>query len=98
MKSITFIIFSLLILIGTSSVYAKSCYSDFNCGMGAACVKEPFKNRGVCMKTTNNFGVRTYNAPSTNSLGTKTSGSCTFNTDCPIGFKCDRRYKECVKR
>ena len=50
------------------------------------------------MKTTNNYGVRTYNTPSTNSLGTKSSGSCSFNTECPIGFKCDRRYKECVKR
>ena len=50
------------------------------------------------MQTTNNYGVRTYNSPSTNSLGTKTSGSCTFNTDCPIGFKCDRKYKECIKR
>ena len=50
------------------------------------------------LKTVNNYGVRTYNSPSTNSIGVKTSGSCTFNTDCSIGFKCDRKYKECVKR
>jgi len=99
MKKIMFsLILSVFFMSNIQTLYAKSCYSDFNCGMGGACVKEPFKNKGVCMKTTNSYGVRTYNAPSTNSLGTKSSGSCSFNTDCPIGFKCDRRYKECVKR
>jgi len=97
-KVLIALLFSLFFLTTTNTVYAKSCSSDFSWGMGSACVKEPFKNRGVCMKTTNNYGVRTYNTPSTNSLGTKSSGSCSFNTECPIGFKCDRRYKECVKR
>jgi len=82
----------------TSYSIAKSCSSDFSCGMGYTCVKQPFKMSGTCMKTVNNYGVRTYNSPSTNSIGVKTSGSCTFNTDCSIGFKCDRKYKECVKR
>ena len=99
MKKIIFsLILSVFFLANIQAVYAKSCSSDFSCGMGSACVKEPFKTRGVCMKTTNSYGVRTYDAPSTSSIGSKTSGSCTFNTDCPTRYKCDRRYKECVKR
>ncbi len=89
----TFLFFSF-----TGNSISKSCSSDFSCGMGYTCVKQPFKMSGTCMKTVNNYGVRTYNSPSTNSIGVKTSGSCTFNTDCSIGFKCDRKYKECIKR
>ena len=97
-KILITLLFSLFFLTTNNIAYAKSCSSDFSCGTGSACVKEPFKTRGVCMKTTNSYGVRTYNAPSTSSIGSKTSGSCTFNTDCPTRYKCDRRYKECVKR
>jgi hypothetical protein len=54
MKKIMFsLILSVFFLSNIQTVYAKSCYSDFNCGMGGACVKEPFKNKGVCIKTTN---------------------------------------------
>lgn len=91
-------LFFLFIISYAGNSIAKSCTSDFSCGMGYQCVKEPFKMSGVCMKTVNNYGVQTYNSPSTNSVGVKTSGSCNFNTDCPVGFKCDRNYKECVKR
>ncbi len=85
-------------LIFTNQSFAKSCSSDFSCRMGEVCVKEPYKSRGVCMKSVNQYGTRVYNAPSTSSIGTRSSSDgCTFNTDCPIGFKCDRKLKYCVK-
>ena len=77
---------------------AKSCSSDFSCGIGYTCVKDSYKTRGTCMESVNKYGSRVYNMPSTSSVGPNmSSGDCKFNTDCPIGFKCDRRAKVCVK-
>lgn len=76
------------------------CTSDFNCGIGNKCVKAPLKSRGICMKSVDEFGLKNYNLPSTDSVGVNLNldGQCSFNTDCPIGFKCDRNYKACVKK
>ena len=76
------------------------CTSDYNCGVGYKCVKAPLKNRGVCMKSVNEFGVKQFNMPDSNSVGPNLDldGQCTFDTDCPIGFKCDPKYKACIKR
>jgi hypothetical protein len=85
-----------LLHIGVSEA---SCYSDFDCGIGNKCVKQQFQSDGVCMKTVNEYGTQKYDMPKTNSVGPKMdSGSCSFDTDCPIGFRCDRKYKECIKR
>ena len=88
----------LTILFGASMLFA--CSSDFDCDMGASCVKKPYHSDGVCMKNVNEFGTQQYNMPSTDSIGPNmdTDGQCTFSTDCPIGFKCDSNYKVCVKR
>lgn len=78
---------------------AFACSSDYSCGVGYACVKEPYKTRGVCMKTVNEYGIQTFDLPRKRSIGPKMSGEgCTFVTDCPIGFKCDRDLEVCVKR
>jgi hypothetical protein len=78
---------------------AFACSSDFSCRYGESCVKAPFKSRGVCMKSVDKFGTRTFKAPSTNSIGTRMGDDgCRFSTDCPIGFDCDRRLKVCLKR
>ena len=84
----------------SSPVYAKSCSSDYSCGMGYTCVKDLYKSRGTCMKTVNRFGVQQFNSPSSSSIGIRgyNDAQCTFNTDCPIGFKCDRGSKVCIKR
>lgn len=74
-----------------------ACYSDFDCGIGYKCVKAPYNSEGTCMKSVNNFGIQQFNLPSVNSIGPKTSDGCEFDTDCPIGFRCDPYYKECVK-
>ena len=85
-------------LLGTTILF--SCSSDFDCGMGASCVKQAFQSNGICMKNVNEYGVQQYNMPSTDSIGPNMNldGECTFSTDCPIGFKCDSIYKVCVKR
>ena len=83
---------------GTSILFA--CSSDFDCGVGASCVKEVFSSEGVCMKNVNEYATPQYNMPSTNSIGVNmnSDGECSFSTDCPIGFRCDSTYKVCVKR
>ena len=84
--------------ISSTSHIAYACTSDFSCRMGEACVKAPYKTRGTCMSTVNQFGKKTYQRPSTNSVYSgDPDGQCRFSTDCPIGFKCDRRLKACVK-
>jgi len=75
----------------------NSCSSDYSCGIGFSCVKKPFSSSGVCLKTVNSYGTPTYNMPDLNSIGIKTEGSCLFNTDCPIGFRCNSNLKACVK-
>ena len=51
------------------------------------------------MKTVDEYGTRTYNLPSLESVGPRMNDNgCSFSTDCPIGFKCDRRLKVCLKR
>lgn len=97
------ILLVVILLFGLGSVssesFARGCSSDFSCGSGQVCVKAPFKIRGECMKSVNEYGVQTYKRPRTSSVYAGDSeGQCRFNTDCPIGFKCERRLKACIKR
>ncbi len=97
------ILLAAVLLLGLGSFsnesFARGCSSDFSCSFGEVCVKAPYKTRGECMTAVNKYGQKTYQRPSTNSIYAGDSGGqCTFNTDCPIGFKCDRRMKACVKR
>lgn len=85
----------------TPSTYSEGgCTSDYSCGIGFKCVKAPLKSSGVCMKSVDEYGLKQYNLPSSNSVGPNLDldGQCSFDTDCPIGFKCDRNYKACIKR
>jgi hypothetical protein len=82
----------------TTNSSASSCSSDYGCGYGQKCVKAPYESTGVCMKTVNQFGVQEYGTPDSSSIGVNTGNkSCNFDTDCPVGFKCDSKYKACVK-
>ena len=83
----------------TTSSSTDRCTSDFSCSFSEKCVKKPGRYYGICMTEVNRYGTKTYNGPSSSSIGIRSynSSSCTFNTDCPIGFKCDREYKVCVK-
>ena len=82
-----------------STSSSNTCTSDFSCGMGSKCIKKPGRSSGICMTEVNRYGTKTYSSPSSLSVGVRsyTSEACKFNTDCPIGFKCDREYKVCVK-
>ena len=83
-----------------SSSYSgsSSCSSDFSCGSGKKCVKKTGQATGVCMTSTNSYGAKTYSSPSTSSiLPNNNGGGCRYNTDCPVGFRCDISYRACVK-
>ena len=75
----------------------SGCSSDYSCGIGYKCVKAPFEISGICMKSVNEYGIQKYDLPRTNSINIKSKGDCYFNSDCPIGFLCDAKYKACVK-
>ena len=82
----------------TNIINNSGCSSDFQCSMGEKCVKKPYSNNGVCMKTVNRYGVQTYSTPSASSVRPRMGGKqCRFLTDCPIGFQCDMTYNVCVK-
>jgi hypothetical protein len=76
----------------------SDCISDFDCGIGYRCVKAPYKTSGVCMKSVDEFGVQQYDLPRLDSINPRYDGDCDFDTDCPIGFYCHRKFKVCVKR
>jgi hypothetical protein len=88
---------------GTSSTSVElddECWSDFNCSRGFKCVKAPLKSRGTCMRSVDEYGVRQYNLPNTNSIGPNLDldGQCQSPGDCPPGFQCDRTNNACVRR
>ena len=56
------------------------------------------KMEGKCMKAVDEFGVPTYPLPRSDSIMARTERDCYFDTDCPIGFYCDRKYGVCIKR
>ena len=85
-----------LVIVILSSI-GFACYSDFDCGIGYKCVKAPFNTTRVCMKSVNQYGIQQFNMPTFNSMMPKTMGNCQFDMYCPIGFRCDPYYKECVR-
>lgn len=84
----------------SSVLYAEECYSDFNCRFGYQCVKPPLGTEGICMKAVDEYKVPTYPQKDPSSIfpNTNLEGDCRFDTDCPIGFRCDWRYKVCIAR
>lgn len=88
-----------LIIFLLAPVYVwGGCFSDFDCGIGYRCVKALFHTTGVCMKSVDEYGIQQYNLPRLDSIYPKYEGDCDFDSDCPIGFYCHRKYKTCVKR
>jgi hypothetical protein len=95
MRAVLFAIGFAVVLL---SAAAFACNSDFDCGMGYSCVKEPYNSSGVCMENVDEYGIQQFDLPSLDSVGPRMDdGDCTFDTDCPIGFRCDLRYKVCVQ-
>lgn len=83
-----------------SGINLLACSSDYDCGIGNSCVKELYSSDGICMKNVDEFGTPEYSLPDPNSIGPNMDdeGGCTFDTDCPVGFECNSKYKICVKR
>jgi len=100
MKILAYIGCVVCLIIFVPTLGDAGCSSDFSCGIGYKCVKAPFQSSGTCMKVVDEYGLPTYDMPSTDSIGPNmnTEGDCDFDTDCPIGFRCHRKYKVCVKR
>ncbi len=65
------------------------CSNDFECDYGNACVKDSGAFQGVCAKVTNAYGIPTYQAPRSDSIGPGT-GDCSFDTDCGPGWRCQK--------
>ena len=83
-----------------STSQSSGCKSDYECGTGQKCVKAPLNSTGVCLSPVNEFGMPVPpQLPNPNSVfpNYNLTGQCQFDTDCSIGFKCDRKLKACVK-
>ncbi len=83
-----------------NSTVQNGCSNHYGCGIGKKCVKAPFESIGVCMKVVDEYGLPTYDIPKTSGVGVNVDidGDCRVDLDCPTGFKCDTKYKVCVKR
>lgn len=75
----------------------SECMSDFVCSFGQKCVKAPFETSGKCMNIVNEYGIQVMEQPSTDSVGVNMDTGCYSDVNCPIGFRCDTKYKACVK-
>ena len=51
------------------------------------------------MDSVNSLGMKQYELPNPDSAmpNMDIDGQCHFDLDCPIGFRCDKTYKACVK-
>jgi len=99
MKKMPILLLAVASIFFATQASAKSCYSDFGCSYGQSCVKDLYKSKGVCMTNVNKYGTKTFTGPKSSSIRIRSYGDaqCRYNTDCPIGFDCDRSSKVCVK-
>lgn len=90
------------ISISVTSGAGQRCRSDIECGLGRACVRpqQGLSLEGICGTLVDEFGVRDFSEIGP-SVGPKEISGCSFTTDCPIGFRCERiagdLYGVCVK-
>ncbi len=78
----------------------NGCASDFECGVGNKCIKGPLQGQGQCLTPVNKFGLPQPNVmpdPNSIKINTKAKGSCDFDTQCGVGFRCDQTLKVCVQ-
>lgn len=87
----------LIILFLSFSVFAvhfeqnktnPSCYSDYSCGIGEACVKEnSWSSQGYCLKVINKYGSPDYSYRK--DYKPKVMNECFTVADCPPLFRCE---------
>ena len=85
-----------IILLWIASQFSFACMSDADCNLGYQCLKNMYDWEGQCIKAVDEFGIQNFNEPR-NNYGPKIESGCNFDTDCPLGFKCDSYSKECVR-
>ena len=83
----------------SNSYSSSSCSSDYSCSFGYKCIKAKYSSTGKCMKPVDKYGMSSATSSNKGNLGINyDDGDCSYSTDCPIGFRCDRKYKVCVKK
>jgi hypothetical protein len=76
-----------------------ACGSDFDCGMGMACVKPAYESTGTCVVTVNASGNQVFEIPRSDSVMPAGAG-CTGGGTCPTGYRCElsgRFAGQCAK-
>ena len=82
-----------------SSNNDNKCFSDYGCRMGYKCIKAKYSSSGQCMKPVDKYGMSKPTTSNRRNVGINyDDGDCLYSSDCPIGFRCDRKYKVCVKK
>ncbi len=85
----------------TEGTCAAKCSSRYDCEAGSQCVKNQFETDGICAVAVDEHGrpLRPSTPPPA-SFGPGGSGDCSFDTQCPVGFKCvkgDALRGHCMK-
>jgi hypothetical protein len=83
----------------TTAATSSTCSSDYDCGFGNRCVKPNFSSQGTCMRSVNEYGGPSTDAPRPESVMPKfpNQQDCTTFADCPMGFHCDWSSGACVR-
>lgn len=85
-------------MFGTLS-FAFACASDYQCDLGYKCVKPYGQAIGQCMEKVDQFGFsKKHDISRESNYGANKKAECSFDMDCPVGFRCDSMYKACIKR
>ncbi len=76
---------------------AFCCMSDYDCGIGNACVKGAYQSVGVCMQVERSLGVpNTTRMPNPNSVYPNMNPTVGPRF-CPPGYMWSYQYNTCVR-
>ncbi len=78
-------------------VVAFCCMSDYDCGIGRACVKGPYQANGVCMQVERSLGVPDVTRmPNPSSIYPNTNPMI-GPRPCPPGYMWSNQFGTCVR-
>lgn len=82
----------------TQRQVGMKCTSDYECGVGQQCQKPVGSFNGVCVQRVDpNSMMPIDRKPRLDSWKMETKEACFVDTDCPIGFRCNRALNACIK-